>query len=201
MKKVAVVVLAMALLMMFATVAPTLASPIKEKNNAKFEEWYDTGTFSLLMFLQSEHTYTPSLERINKLVMTFEETMSAYVINVDGNTYTLGVDFTYSGLGNDKVIGPVFDGPSGLLYPSGSREGQLVVNYMFDFSAYEGGLDGTLQMRAEFNAGGLFINSLAGTGDLRNVQVKATQTDEGGFNPVTFDVTVVHRGIVSGWPE
>jgi len=199
-RKVTVLFVALMAVAMFATPLAS-AVPWAPKNNAKFEEWYDTGTFSLLMFLQSEHTYTPSLEKINKLVMAFEETMSAYEIKVDGNTYTLGVDFTYHGLGKDTVIGPVFDGPAGLLYPSGGREGQLVVNYMFDFSAKEGGLDGTLQMRAEFNAGGMFINSLAGTGDLRNVQIKATQTDEGGFNPVTFDVTVVHRGIVSGWPE
>ena len=67
---------------------------------------------------------------------------------------------------------------------------------MYDFSD---GIDGTLQMGYVVNKGAHNINTLAGTGDLRNVQIKAT-----AWNVLDMDLgvfTFFHEGIVSGWPE
>lgn len=82
---------------------------------------------------------------------------------------------------------------------TGSNLNNTRVDYMFDFSAIPGGIEGTLTMRAEFNQGGRSINSLAGTGDLQNVQIKATASNS--FNPATFILTISHEGIIHGWPE
>ena len=63
----------------------------------------------------------------------------------------------------------------------------------FDFSAYPGGIEGAVKVRSV----GDYSNSLAGTGDLRNVQVKSASY-------YTFSapfLTVFEDGTVIGWPE
>ncbi len=72
----------------------------------------------------------------------------------------------------------------------------MKVDYMYDFSAVPGGIEGTLRMQAILTGDGsplaLSINSLAGTGDLQNVMIKATSH---------LGTPIVHDGIVSGWQE
>jgi hypothetical protein len=69
---------------------------------------------------------------------------------------------------------------------------------MYDFGDGDGGLDGTLTMLALITGNTVFlseemkpmwITSLQGTGDFKNVNIKATS------------VAPYHVGIVSGWPE
>ena len=96
---------------------------------------------------------------------------------------------------------PEFNSPLGILYPSGSRDANHMVDYTYDFSAFANGIEGTLNMRAVFNpSGGIAIYSLSGTGDLQNVQIKAAQTgtEVSGGGLV---LTVHHGGYVFGWPE
>ncbi len=202
MKKTTIVIAVVS--MVAAMLATPLAGavPPVEKNNAKFQTYHVTATLSFTAdFLQiAQREYIPSIDNIEKLVMTIPEHFITYAVTVDGHTYTLGADFAYSGVAVYTYNQPEFNNPRlGLAYPSGSAANHTIVNYSFDFSAYPGGLEGTLELRAEFNAGGRMINSLAGTGDFQNVQVKAAATNS--LNPVTLILTISHDGTVIGWPE
>ncbi len=73
-----------------------------------------------------------------------------------------------------------------------------MVTYMFDFSAYPGGIEGVLNMLAVFTEGSDKIRSLSGTGDLQNVQVTLLNLPGSVVFPI---ITVEHGGMVSGWPS
>ena len=73
---------------------------------------------------------------------------------------------------------------------------------MYDFGDEGEGIDGTLRMRATWRSDDFFsfvtpgsfkITSLEGTGDLQNVNVKATNT--------IAEAGSAHLGTVIGWPE
>ena len=168
------------------------------KNNDKFEEFAVVGSFSFLDIIFGDHQYVPSYDEVNKLVISWEENMLSYEISVDGNTYTLGVDFTYTGIATLILYNPVFTEPT-KLWTEDVSQSHTIVDYMYDFGDDDGGIDGTLTMRYVVNKGTGSINTLAGTGDLRNVQIKATAWNV--FDPATYILTIYHEGRVSGWPE
>ncbi len=202
MNKTAVMVVTLVLLFSLSAVTFAHAVPVKEKNNDKFQTFSVTGTFSFLKFLVGEHMYIPSTDRVNKLFIEFDETMLAYDITIGEQTYHLNKDFKYIGHAIFWYDDPVFNNPRlGMLYPSGYRgDYHASVDYTFDFSAISGGIEGTLTMRALHNAGGDPIVSLAGTGDLRNVQINAEITGN-FFDEGTLMLSIFHEGYVSGWPE
>ncbi len=200
MKNGVIVLGSLFLLLTLSTIALANAVPGVEKNNDKFQPYSDRATSSFLGVLLADHEYIPSNESINRLIINQDETFMSYNVTVNGRTYHLGKDFAYTGHAVYTFNKPVFNLSSSLklLYPVESQTQTTVVNYMFDFSAFSGGIEGTLQFRAEFTQGGQFINSLAGTGDLRNVQVKATN------NPPSLKgliLTISHTGTVQGWPD
>ena len=64
---------------------------------------------------------------------------------------------------------------------------------MYDFSAFAGGIEGTITMLALTTSGAkraMHISSLQGTGHLKNVNIQATMGE--GFT---------HLGVVKGWPD
>jgi hypothetical protein len=171
----------------------------EEKNNEKFKTFSVIATEPFKQTMLGEHEYIPSIDNINRLVITIPETLTTCTITVNGQTYTLGKDFAYSGILTYTFNKPLFENPkTGLLYPSSANAAHSIVDYTYDFSAYSGGIEGTLNMKAEFTAGGRFINSISGTGDLQNVQVKAI-----AIPPIVASgvVNIEHQGIVIGWPE
>jgi hypothetical protein len=200
MKKIVISFVVLILALSMCTIMFAQASPIEDKNNDKFQAYSDTGTFKFLKIVTADHQYIPSKENVNRLVISYEEAFLSYDITVGSNTYTLGADFTYSGYVEyvfyDVTAWYPISAPYDMAWPTAFRASSMKVDYMFDFSG--GDIEGTLQVHAVSNAGGFFINSLVGTGDLQNVQIKATltgQTSGGGI------ITVSHAGIVSGWPE
>ena len=110
-------------------------------------------------------------------------------------------DFTYSGVATLTVFKPILPyAPLSNLPFSLFLAGEFHhfrVDYMYDFGEGDGGLDGTLTMLATITGNTLFlsgekpmwITSLQGTGDFKNVNIKSTA------------VTPNHSGIVSGWPD
>jgi hypothetical protein len=193
-------VIAVALMVIAILATPLVsATPVKDKNNEKFQTFSVIATESFAQTMLAEHQYIPSVDNINRLVITVPETLTTCQITIDGKTYTLGEDFAYAGLLTYSFNQPVFNNPKvGLLYPSNSNANSTKVEYTYDFSAYPGGIEGTLNMLGEFTAGGRFINSLSGTGDLQNVQIKAIAIPP---TVVSGIVNIHHEGIVIGWPE
>ena len=184
-----------ALLLLVAAAAPALATQPKtwtEKNNDKFQTFEVSAITNFGALFGGDWEYTPSVENPNKLVISWNEVMTAYEIRVDGNTYELGTDFTYAGRFTFTFYDPVITGPHTI--PTEARAEHLQVDYVYDFSAVPGGIDGTIRMQAIMKEGAFSISSLAGTGDLQNVQIKATSI------PTPLP-NLVHEGIVSGWPE
>jgi hypothetical protein len=177
------------------------------KNNAKFEKFAVTFGFNWTGFIMAEYAATAGLEDAEKVVVTCPETVTLYQITIgdDGagqRVYTLGEDFTYSGQMTFTVFDPVLPyafNPNNILGTLfiGGRMQHFRVDYVYDFSAVPGGLDGTITMIALVTGNGLvlsgdhpmFITSIKGTGDFQNVQIKATA------------VPPNHMGVVSGWPE
>ena len=181
------------------TVMFAQATPWDPRNNDKFEKFEVTATFNFIATISGGvHEYIPSFEQVNVLTITVDEVFLTYEITIDGaTTYSQGVDFAYEGVAVYTFIKPVF-GTSAKIYPSDYQVEVARVTYTYDFSAFPGGLEGTIQMLAVAGPGGFFINSLAGTGDLQNVQIKATSTYSslgGGI------LQINHDGLVSGWPE
>ena len=172
-----------------------IAKPWDEKNNEKFQTFTTSFVPNVANILAAAATpeYIPSEDNPNKIIYSWvEEPMVAYTINVGSKTYYLGTDFEYTGVAVLTQIGAPFT-PNPALFNilMGSKQRMFRVDYMYDFSAIEGGLEGTIAMlaiTAEDNV--MHILSLRGTGDLQNVQIQATSP--GGF---------AHTGIVSGWPE
>ena len=199
--KLKILALATLLLALPILTAVAQATPLTEKNNDKFQSFGVTATVNAFTWVSAEHQYIPSMDNVNKLVVNGDETFITYDITIGSNTYKLGEDFTYTG----HVEFTYYDVtawmplPPPYMWPSEYRESHTIVDYMFDFSAIPGGIDGTLQMRAMDTPGDIeVINSLAGTGDLQNVQIKATIS---GSTHVGTIYTITHSGLVSGWPE
>jgi hypothetical protein len=171
-------------------------------SNEKFQAYQAVGTFSVLDMVFGDHEYIPSFEKVNKLIISFDEPHLTHEITVGGNTYQLGTDFLMTDcLTNAVFCEPVFDDPAKLLpiIPDGYRFEHDLVYWTIDFSAIPGGIEGTLRMQlVATNEENTFINNLAGTGDLQNVQIKATASVS-YVPPLTL--SALHVGIVSGWPE
>jgi hypothetical protein len=172
------------------------------KNNEKFQAYQAVGTFSILDIVSGNHKYIPSFEKVNKLIISFDEPHQTHEITVGGNTYQLGTDFLMTDCLTIAVFyDPVFDDPAKLYptMPDGYRFEHNLVYWTIDFSAIPGGIEGELRMKlvatGEENR---LINSLSGTGDLQNVQIKATASLS--FTP-PFTLNALHIGTVSGWPE
>ncbi|HIJ08655.1 TPA: hypothetical protein HA274_04865, partial [Candidatus Bathyarchaeota archaeon] len=159
---IAVVLLAMAIL---ATPLVS-ASPIKDRNNDKFQTFAVSASFNIVSWLTAPHEFIPSEDNVNKYEMNFDEKFITYDITVGSKTYHLGTDFTYAG----HVKYTFYDVtawealPPPLMWPDEYRSVQVRVDYVFDFSAVDGGLDGTIHMLAIMNNAGKIINSLDGTG-------------------------------------
>ncbi len=200
--KIAVLVIAVALLGAAILAIPLVgAIPLKEKNNDKFQAFHVVATYNwILSVMGSDNEYVPSEEKVNKCIQTVDEEFMTYEITVGTHTYTLGDDFAYSGLFVTTYWDPVFGYPYPVSsYPMSERASQSRVDYTYDFSAVLGGLDGVLQLRCVANNGGMVINSLVGTGDFQNVQIKAIATSV--YDPARYTVYIFHEGSVSGWPE
>lgn len=198
-KKILVIAVA---LMAVAMLAIPLVNAVSWtlKNNDKFETFAVTGTFPFSEIALAEHQYIPSKDKVNLLIITYEETFSSMELQIDSNTYVMGTDFAYTG--QTKYV--FHDVTGWLVIPNllpaylwpktgGYRSSMLTVDYTFDFSAFPGGIDGTLNMIAVND----HINSLSGTGDLQNIQIKGEVLPSTGFPAITIH----HQGIVSGWPE
>ena len=200
-KKIPVIVLALSVGLLVTPLVSAVPWTYP-KNNEKFQEFEGIGTFSVLDILNGEHKYIPSFEKVNKLIISWTEPHLTYQITVDGNTYYLGTDFLMTECLTVAVFyDPVFDDPA-KLYPvmeDGYRVEHDFVYWTFDFSAFPGGIEGTLRMQlVGLGMKNRFINSLAGTGDLKNVQIKATPTLT--FTP-PITLNAFHTGRVSGWPD
>ncbi len=198
MKKIGV--LFVSLIVVAMSVIPLASAvPLSEKNNEKFESYSVTGVFSMLtVFNPSAHEFIPSEDNSNKLIISYDEAMVQYNITVNGQTYHLNKDFTYSGHALWVFTDPVMDTP---YYPASFRSLFEIMTYTYDFSAVSGGIDGTINLRCVANGGGSYINSLSGTGDLQTVQIKAEVTGSNYVDTYPYPLTIYHAGFVSGWPD
>ncbi len=180
-------------------IALVQAVPLAETNNDKFQAFGVVGTQKFSSILSSPHEYIPSIEKVNKLLITQNDVFLTYDIIVGGNTYSLGEDFTYTGIVYYMIYDPVFSNPVlGMKWPSSESAIHIYVDYTYDFSAVAGGIEGTLHLHCVRINNAAQINSLAGTGDLQNVQIHAT-LGPGGL--AAGIITLEHVGMVSGWPE
>ncbi len=186
------------MLLSLSVISLVQAVPLEEKNNDKFETITTTGTFSILNVINGEHEYIPSFDDVKKFVTYWEDRMLTYTITVGSKTYYLGIDFAYSGYAMENKFDPVFSDPSTKLIPISARASNKMIDYTFDFSAYPGGIEGTLRMHGVVTQGNGFMNSLSGTGDLQNVQITEIGLPGGISKGI---VTVNHEGLVHGWPE
>jgi hypothetical protein len=156
-----------------------------EMNNNKFQSYYVIHTNTAI---NSEIDYKPNEENPNVMVQRWGDNIGSYEIVIGGeNHYFRDVDFAYEQDCVWTAIGAPFINVYGIYV--GSTSNIWRIKYKFDFSAFEGGIDGTLEMLFVYNNGKTTIRSLRGTGDLQNVQILATA------------VLGEHTGIVSGWPE
>jgi hypothetical protein len=200
MKKKILVVVSI-LILSFSLTPFAFAKPWDPKNNEKFVTFYVEGTFSVAVLDAADFKYIPSFDNVKKMVQTFEESMMTYEITVDGTTYTLADgDFTYSGSGKFVYFDPVFVDPAKTIVASYSN-GVFFVDYMYDFGDDGVGPDGTISMRYVANKGANNIFSLAGTGDFKNVQIKATSWYFLDVTTIPPTMNIFHEGLVSGWPE
>ena len=181
-----------------------IAVPGAEKSNEKIKSWQYEKEVSFGVLLMGEHEYIPSLEKPNKLVITSEEGFISYQITVDGRTYVQGVDFDCVDVFTKYVANkPVFD-PEGLgdLWPSESQTAHLLVYTTFDFSVYEGSIEGQLRIMERSSSGNTHTTSVWGTEDLQNVVLQATYYNTMDPDATPFPVlTVYDDGTVIGWPD
>ena len=196
-------------LLLLLAVAPVMATQPKvwdEMNNDKFETFHALARGSFSASLNPNNwQYIPSLEECNKVIISWDEVMTAMEIGVDGNTYVMGTDFTYKGHAEMVIYDPVFPSPPPVIpfAISDFRIRHSQIDYEYTFLPASG-IEGTLRMQA-IMAGegahlGYSISSLSGTGDLQNVQIKAT-TNNTGLPPHTPSWNIGHWGLVIGWPE
>jgi hypothetical protein len=165
--------------------------------------FHATKSFSAANIMQGNHTYTPTdkvANPVQKLVISFDEKLLACDISVNGVTYSLGKDFNYTGYVEYVYYNPSFTNPVfGYLYPSAFSSSEANVEFMYDFSVVPGGLEGTIKMIARVRDDVTSVSSVEGTGDFRNVSIKATITTS--LDSITL-LTLVHfDGMVSGWPK
>ena len=191
-------------ILLLVSVAPVMATQPKvwdEKNNEKFETFTVLVKSSSSASVGGDWQYIPSQEDPEKIVVGWNEVITSLEIIIDGvHVYKIGTDFAYTGRATVILYDPVINPPTPpvVVYSliSNARMVHMKVDYMYDFSAVPGGIEGTLRMQAILTGDGsplaLSINSLAGTGDLQNVMIKATSHS---------GTPIVHDGIVSGWPE
>ena len=140
--------------------------------------------------LTAEGKYIPSMENPCMVIFKWDEIMLDYTITVDGKEYKLHQDFEYSGKAVVIAIGPqVVPMPSPL---APADRTFFIVNYVYDFSAVPGGLEGKIRMFAFSDSDNppMKIRSLWGTGDFRCVRIRAEGKEVG----------LGHIGTVSGWP-
>ena len=203
-----VIIVPLVVLLLLITVAPAMATQPQlwdEKNNAKFETFQVFGRGSFSVSLNPNNwQYIPSKEQCNKVIISWDEVMSAMEIRVDGNTYVLGTDFAYKGRDTMIFYDPVLPPPApGYPFQVVARIEHSQIDYEYTFLPASG-IEGTLRMQAIMTGqGDVFsysINSLSGTGDLQNVQIKAYSYTT-GLPPHTPSWNLGHTGIVIGWPE
>ena len=196
-RKILVVFVALMAVAVLAT-PMALALSWEPKNNEKFQTFETAFVPNIANIIAgvANPEFIPSEDNPNKIIYSWvEEPMITYTIMVGGNTYSLGVDFEYTGFAVLTQIGAPFT-PSplipGLLV--GDKQNNFRVDYMYDFGPDDGNpetIDGTIQMLAITAKDGLMhIRSVRATGDLQNVQIQATS--QGSYE---------HIGIVLGWPE
>jgi hypothetical protein len=182
-----ILVLVVGLLVLSITLTPfALAKPwAHPKNNDKFESYLVEHENLDITDLEIE--FKPNAANPNVYVLSWGDNEGDYNITIGGDKhYYKEVDFAYDQECKWTAIGdPIPVG--GMLM--GSKSNIWRIEYKFDFSYYEGGIDGTLEMLFVSNNGIISIRSLRGTGDLQNVQILATA------------VLGVHSGVVIGWPD
>jgi hypothetical protein len=210
------------LLTVLALATVLLATPLVSavpwtypKNNDKFELFGTTIAFDYSRIVAANYAATAGLGAgdANKITVIVDElALPSYQIRIgegaDQKVYNLydpatnTGDFTYSGVEKivtyDPVLPYVFDptNPFATILVQGSKQ-HFRVDYVYDFSAVPGGLDGTITMLALVTGNSLVFSgdrsmsivSVKGTGDFANVQIHATSTATG------------HEGNVFGWPE
>ena len=167
--------------------------------------WDVDYSFSFMDVLRANHTYVPAdkvTNPVQKVTISYDEKPLSCDIKVGGVTYSLGKDFTYTGHADQIYYSPSFANPAlGYLYPSVFSGSEGTVNYMYNFSAVPGGLEGTLSMLTTAKDGVGSIVSVGGTGDFRNVEVKASYITPRWYEAATGVVHMYHDGAVSGWPN
>ena len=179
------------------------AVPGAEKNNEKFQTWHYEKTVSFLILLFGEHTYIPSFDKVNRMIVTSTAGFDSYEITVGDDTYVMGIDFdcvdVYTKYTANKPVFAEDDGDKLWPLDSQAQSSTLLVQTTFDFSAYTGGIEGTLTIQERSSSGLTHTSSLMGTGDLQNVQVQATYYNT--FDDITYELTVYDDGTVIGWPD
>jgi hypothetical protein len=165
--------------------------------------WNVDKSYSSMDLVKANHTYVPADKAANpvqKLTISLDEKLLTCNINVGGVTYSLGKDFTYTGHMEYIYYNPSFNNPTlGYLIPSGFSGSEATVNFMYNFSAVPGGLEGTLSMFATVKNDVSSVASVGGSGDFKNVEVKATISQ---YNDVAnLVVNIYFDGMVSGWPK
>ena len=178
------------------------ARPYEEKNNPKFKTFEVNQRMSLSPYLlaMANPTYIQSENKQLKLIIgPYEDTIVECTITVDGIEYVEGTDFEYVGCSTYEVWRP--NGLSFMdVYPLGDLMA-FKVEYTYDFGDDGQGIDGKIDMRATWlsddffsfiSPGSFKITSMDGTGDLQNVNIKAT-------NAISA-VGSSHVGTVIGWP-
>jgi hypothetical protein len=200
-KKISLVILLSAAMLISPLAGTALATnPYTDPTALSF---HATKSFSAASIMQGNHTYTPAdkvANPVQKLVISFDEKLLTCDISVNGVTYSLGKDFNYTGHVEYVYYNPSFTNPAfGYLYPSAFSSVEAKVDFMYDFSAIPGGLEGTIKMNATVKDDATSVNSVLGTGDFKNVSIKATITTYlDSVNLVTY---AYFDGMVSGWPK
>jgi hypothetical protein len=190
-KKVLGFALAFMFLAMLATPFALAKSTDYPKNNEKFQSFAVSLTaVPVNSVADYEIKYIPNEEDANAVVQTWGNNLVTNEIVIGGvKHYFMGVDFEYSQSCKYIATGSPFFTVPGYGLVMGTKSHLFVINYVYDFSAVPDGIDGTLEMRFVSSMGTTSITSLRGTGDLQNVQIKATASGTG------------HTGVVIGWPE
>jgi pimeloyl-ACP methyl ester carboxylesterase len=166
--------------------------------------WDVDASFSFMDMIKANHTYVPAdkvANPVQKLTISYDEKPLTCEIKVGGVTYSLGKDFTYTGHVDYIYYNPSFTSPTlGYYYPSSFSGTETTVNYMYNFSGVPGGLEGSLSMLATMKDAVGSIVSVRGTGDFKNVEVKATVSPQ-WYDAARMVVNIYHDGMVSGWPN
>lgn len=166
-----------------------------EKNNEKFEVFQ----VDLATVLEPANTMVVGPEDApNKIMFSRVEEMTLYEITVGSKTYSLAEGhFQYDGFIVYTVWDPVLPVAIPWILTPG-RQVLFDVKYMYTFLPASG-IEGAIEMHAigsgesladVFTPGTMIITSQQGTGDLQNVNIKASGGAVHG-----------HEGLVSGWPD